>query len=149
MVITGKVKWACVHSPNTKYEPCWVIDVILDKETQQALRDAGLGERIREKDGDTIIQIKRRVERRDGSGKENFPPKVIDMYHNSFESPIGNGSICNVQFQIWDSTNKFGAFKGTDLQAVQVVEHVAYGGEEELPRLEENSQPLKDMENPF
>jgi hypothetical protein len=40
---------------------------------------------------------------------------------------IGIGSRVRVQYKPWDVSNQFGDFQGLDLQAVQVLELVAYG----------------------
>ena len=38
-----------------------------------------------------------------------------------------NGSVVKVQYNEWETTNKFGSFKGLDFQAMQVLDLVEVG----------------------
>ena len=43
---------------------------------------------------------------------------------------VGNGSKVRVQYRPWQTINSYGTFKGLDLQAMQVLELVEYGGQD-------------------
>ena len=40
---------------------------------------------------------------------------------------VGNGSEVKVQYKEWETTNKYGTFKGLDFQALQVLKLVEMG----------------------
>ena len=39
---------------------------------------------------------------------------------------VGNGSRVKVQYNEWETTNKYGTFKGLDFQAMQVLNLISY-----------------------
>lgn len=124
-VIQGKVKWASVQSPNETYEPAWQVDVVLeDMEEAKALREQGLNVK-KDKDGDVILKLKQSVYRKDGVTR-NKAPRVVDADKEVFLDLIGNGSLCNVQYNVrpWEYKGKTGV--AGDLRAVQVLELVPY-----------------------
>ena len=51
---------------------------------------------------------------------------------------VGNGSEVKIQYSEWETSNKFGDFKGLDLQAVQVLDLITYrtGDGDELGSVE-------------
>lgn len=128
-VIRGKVQWASVLEdfPNTHFEPKWSIDVILDAESKKLVESLGLGDKIKQnKDGDDAISIGRKCET--SKGTKRPAPKVIGKNGVAFTEPIGNGSVCRVQFRAdeWEYGKKSGI--RADLQGVLVEEHVPYAG---------------------
>ena len=125
--ISGKARWASVIKPNTTYEPCWSIDVILDEGNKAKVEGLGLITKYKEDVGD-YIQIKRKVTTKKGDTRD--APDVVDSKRNVWgNSLIGNGSEVNVKFHTfnWNHNNKSGI--GADLDAVQVVKLVEYGAD--------------------
>lgn len=124
-VITGNVKWACVQTPNEKYEPAWSVDVIVDSDKAKELHAQGLNVK-KDKDGDIIFKVKQKVFRKDGA--RNQPPRVVDGDKQPVLSLIGNGSVCNVQYRArpWEYAGDSGV--SADLIAIQVVDLVPYEG---------------------
>lgn len=123
-----KVKWASVQAPNEKFTPQWCIDGVLDEATARELHAQGLNVK-KDKEGDLILKFKRNVYRKDGN--RNQAPRIVGPDKQPFLDLIGNGSVCNIQYSTydWDYAGKSG--KGTDLIAVQVVEHVPFEGQED------------------
>lgn len=122
-VVTGKVKWASVKSPNTKFTPQWCIDVILDVQTAKSMKAEGYNVK-KDKDGDLVLKCKRNVKRADGT--ENAPPRVVDSSKQPFNDLIGNGSVCNIQYTPFPYTYAGRSGIATNLIGVQVMEHVPY-----------------------
>lgn len=135
-IVKGTAMWASIQQPNTQYDPCWTIDVIITEEqANQIMKDsvgknskaATAGIRLKKnKTGDYIFKIKRDVKKADGSG-ENAQPVVRDRRNRDFESLVGNGSIVNVHYDFFPWNNKYGAGVGVDLKGVQVLDLVPYG----------------------
>lgn len=135
------VKWAAVQAPNTTFDPCWSIDAVLTKEQAKALQAEGLSPK-KDKDGDIILKLKRNVDRADGT--QNNPPRVIDAGKDRFTDLIGNGSICNIQYNIYEWKWKSKAGVSAGLVAVQVLDHVPYKGAEDEFEVEEEFGGEKD-----
>ena len=132
MIIKGSCEWASIKVPNIAYEPCWTIDLLIDKMTADSVlkeskkaNSKGLKMK-KEEDGRLRIKIKRDVNRADGDG-ENKQPVLRDARNRDFNELIGNGSIVLVHcsFFEWNWKNTSGV--GADLKGVQVLEHVPYG----------------------
>ena len=123
-----KVKWARVQAdnPDTKYDPCWKVDIILTPEWKEHLEESGFKVH-QDLDGDWILRLKKKVKTR--LGKSQQPPKVVGRDGRTpFEDEIGNGSVCNVvvfaKYQPVAGTNHLAAY----LDGLQVVDLVPYGG---------------------
>lgn len=145
MKTRGKALWAKVHQPDTRWEPQWNITLELSKEEALKLKAEGL--RVKEtidKDDNIVRTFKfvRRVKRRDGSGKHNAKPTVVDAALNPFTEIIGNGSDVIVLHRPYTWSNDKGKGKGTDLCGVQIVELVPFVREES----EGSSEPAEEME---
>ena len=54
------------------------------------------------------------------------PPKLLDGNKNPIDELVGNGSKVRVQYNEWETSNKYGDFKGLDFQAMQVIDLVQY-----------------------
>jgi len=124
-IITGKCYWAKVHAPDTTYEPAWSIDICLDDNNREAIMQDGLAIKNKGDDRGDFIQIKQKVNRRDGT--ENPAPVVLDAQKNTMTKLIGNGSLVNVQYTPfeWEMNGKKGV--SPILKKVQVVNLVPYG----------------------
>jgi hypothetical protein len=141
MKLNGKCKWACVKTPNTTFEPAWSIDIVINDSQEKEIRKLGLKPKV-DKDGDTVIKLKRKVDRRDGTTNE--APKVVDANNEPFDKLIGNGSTVNVIFSVFEWENKFGSGVSADLKGVQVVDHVPFGDDEDFEPVAKNeSAPSK------
>ena len=53
-------------------------------------------------------------------------PKLFDKDKIPLDELVGNGSKVKVQYNEWETSNKYGDFKGLDFQAMQVIELVSY-----------------------
>ena len=69
--------------------------------------------------------IKRKVEGPNGMVRQ--APKLIDQFKKPLDARVGNGSTVKVQYNEWETTNKYGNFKGLDFQAMQVLNLVEVG----------------------
>lgn len=139
-VISGEAKWASVIKPNTKFEHCWCIDVVITEEQKAKLEAAGFKTK-KDKDGDLIFKIKRKVASKEG--KEFDAPEVVDAADVPFTKLIGNKSKVLVNFSPYDWEAMGNAGKAAWLNKVTVVEHVPYEEEDELDFTEGEAKPEK------
>ena len=58
------------------------------------------------------------------NGMVRNAPKLFDKEKNLMDDVVGNGSSVKVQYNEWETDNKFGTFKGLDFQAMQVLDLV-------------------------
>lgn len=151
-VISGEAKWASVIKPNTTYEPCWTIDVVINAAQKKNLEDAGFKTKV-DKDGDTVFKVKRKVTSMEG--KDFDPPEVVDTAGNPFTKLIGNKSKVKVKFSAYDWTAFGNAGKAAWLDKVIVLEHVPYEEEDETdfdtgaPVVKAASEESFDDDTPF
>jgi hypothetical protein len=127
-VTNASVKWAKVITPGKGYKTNpdeWTIDMYVTDEDRDALMARGVNPK-EDEDGNEYFRAKRRT--KTGAGKDQAPPVVVDSKKMPFTENIGNGSVCNVIVTLfpWSEGKKKGVM--LYLQAVQVVNHVAYGG---------------------
>ena len=59
MVIEGTAMWASIKSPNTKYEPKYTIDLVVDNKTAQDLDKQGFSVKFDKPEGPTLISKER------------------------------------------------------------------------------------------
>ncbi len=123
-VIQGKAYWASITTPNTKFEPVFSINLLVDEDVAQSFASKGYG--IKQMQEGPALVIKRKVAQK--NGKLNKVPKLLDSNNEELDVLVGNGSEVKVQYREWETTNHYGSFKGLDLQAVQVLNLVPYGG---------------------
>lgn len=124
MKIRGKALWASVLSPNTKYDPVYCIDLVIGDDQVKGATAAGL--KVKKTEDGNVVRFRRNVTR--ASGEVNKPPVVVDTARNPQTDLIGNGSDVNVQFSVFEWSNKYGSGTGVDLQGVQVLNLVEYVG---------------------
>lgn len=122
------VKWAKVDPefPDTKYEPCWKVDIVLDEEWKDNLTKSGFNIH-QDTDGDWVLRCKRKVKTM--KGKTQTPPRVVGLDGRTpFTEAIGNGSICNIE--VFAKYNEVAGktHLTSYLNAIQVANHVPYGG---------------------
>lgn len=126
-IVDGTVKWAAVHEPDTKYEPCWKVDLYpSDPEMIKEMKDAGFNMK-QDKEGDTFIRVKSKVTTK--GGKKNMPPSVTGRDPKvPFTDAIGNGSECKVMIYAKYMDVAGVTYLPAYLNGVQVMEHVSYDG---------------------
>lgn len=142
MKARGTAMWACVHTPNTTYEAEYSIKLIVNPETDKALK--GLGLKGKREDEGIVYKFYRKQFRKDGT--ENKKPVVVSRDNTPFSDLVGNGSEVIVQFSTYEWSNSFGSGINADLQGVQVIDLVSYrpGDGEEFEVIEDdNSEPAK------
>jgi hypothetical protein len=122
-ILEGTAYWASVTTPNTTFEPMYSVNLVVDEATAADFKARGFS--IKEMDEGPAIIIKRKVAGKDGTVRR--APKLVDQHKNPLDAKVGNGSVVKVQYNEWETTNKFGSFKGLDFQAMQVLELVEVG----------------------
>lgn len=120
MILTGKAYWAHITVPNTRFEPAYSVDLVVEDDVAEQLKAEGYNIKAKEF-GNTIV-LKRKVNKKDGTQRP--APKLMDAARATFSEAVGNGSLVRAQVRPWDT----GTHKGFELQAVQVLEHVPYAG---------------------
>jgi len=123
----GIAYWANVTSPNTKYEPVYTVDLVVDDEVANDFESRGFKVKTLTVSDEVVgrsINIKRKVNGPNGMVRK--APKLLDRNKLPIDELVGNGSRVKVQFNEWEVENKYGAFKGLDLQAVQVIDLISY-----------------------
>lgn len=153
-----EVQWAHIQQPDTRYDPVWKIDVVVNDDIMKALNieikefseKVGLPfKKMKPKLNDNdekVITIKRNVARADGG--ENSQPVCKGTVKDELTGElvnitdlVGNGSVCNVQYSLFKwGPNKYGTGISLDFKGVQVLSLVSYGaadgdefGEEDTP----------------
>jgi len=129
-VIQGKAYWASVTTPNTTYEPVYTVDLVVDEKVANDFESRGFRVKnlsIKDESGSETpvgraITIKRKVNGPNGMVRN--APKLFDANKNPMDEIVGNGSTVKVQYNEWETDNKYGSFKGLDFQAMQVIDLV-------------------------
>tara|TARA_R110000824_G_scaffold385252_1_gene579445 strand:+ start:177 stop:611 length:435 start_codon:yes stop_codon:yes gene_type:complete len=125
----GLAYWASVTSPNTKYEPVYSVDLVVDSDIANDFENRGFKVKnlvINNEEVGKAITIKRKVNGRKGVRPA---PKLYNKNKEEIDTSVGNGSKVKVQYDEWEITNDFGYFKGLDFKAMQVIDLVSYKAE--------------------
>jgi len=122
-ILEGTAYWASVTTPNTTFEPTYSVNLVVDEATAADFKARGFS--IKEMDEGPSIVIKRKVDGKDGTVRS--APRLVDQYKKPLDAKVGNGSVVKVQYNEWETTNKYGSFKGLDFQAMQVLDLVEVG----------------------
>ena len=125
-VVEGTAYWASIKTPNTKFEPVYTVNLVVDEDTANDF--ASRGHKIKQMDEGPSIIIKRKVN--GPNGMVRVAPRLLDVDKNEVNYAVGNGSKIRVQYNEYEGTNKFGDYKGLDLQAIQVLDLVEYRSED-------------------
>tara|TARA_Y100001938_G_scaffold121119_1_gene168450 strand:+ start:81 stop:494 length:414 start_codon:yes stop_codon:yes gene_type:complete len=125
-VVNGTAYWASIKTPNTKFEPVYTINLVVDEDTANDF--ASRGHKIKQMDEGPSIIIKRKVN--GPNGMVRTAPRLLDAEKQEVNFSVGNGSKVRVQFNEYEGENKYGPYKGLDLQAVQVLDLVEYRAED-------------------
>ena len=121
-ILEGTAKWASITTPNTKFEPVYTVDLIVDEDTANDF--ASRGHKIKQHDEGPAIVIKRKVNGPNGMVRP--APRLLDESKQEVTTAVGNGSKVRVQFNEYAGEGKYGPYTGLDLQAVQIVDLVPY-----------------------
>ena len=122
-LVEGLAYWASVTTPNTRFEPVYTVNLVVDDKTAKEF--ASKGHKIKQMNEGPSIVIKRKVT--DKKGNARPVPKLVDANKQPITDLIGNGSKVKVQYHEWETSNQYGDFKGLDFQAMQVIDLVPYG----------------------
>ena len=139
MVYEGTAMWASITTPNTRFEPKYSIDLVVDNDMAQALKSEGYKVKFDKEEGPTIT-MKRNVNGPNGMIRK--APKLVDRDKNELDCLVGNGSKVRVQARPWEMVRNGQEFKGLELQAVQVLDLVQYssGYGDEFDALESEAE---------
>ena len=124
----GRAYWASITSPNTRFEPVYTVDLVLEDSVADDFETRGFKVKnlvINDEAVGRAINIKRKVNKANGTG-QNKVPMLVDKNKMPMDELIGNGSLVRVQYNEWETENRFGHFKGLDLQGVQVLDLIPY-----------------------
>ena len=122
----GTAYWASIKTPNTRFDPVYTINLVVDDDTANDF--ASRGHTIKEVEGQPSVVIKRKV---DGpNGMVRPAPRLLDANKQEVNYSVGNGSKVKVQFNEYSGENQYGPYTGLDLQAVQVIDLVEYRSED-------------------
>ena len=125
-LVEGLAYWASVTTPNTKFEPVYSVNLLVDDDIAKEF--AKKGHKIKQMDEGPSIVIKRKVN--GPNGMVRTAPRLLDAEKNEVNYSVGNGSKVRVQFNEYQGENKYGPYTGLDLQAVQVIDLVEYRAED-------------------
>ena len=123
----GIADWANVTLPNTKFEPVYTVDLVIDDEVANNYESRGFKVKTLTVNDEVVgrsINIKRKVNGPNGMVRKS--PKLLDRNKEPIDEQVGNGSRVKVQFNEWEVENKYGTFKGLDFQAMQVIDLISY-----------------------
>ena len=123
-ILEGSVKWASITTPNTKFEPVYTVDLIVDEETANDF--ASRGHKVKQHDEGPALVIKRKVNGPNGMIRP--APRLLDASKQEINTAVGNGSKVRVEYNEYSGEGKCGPYTGLDLQAVQVIDLVPYKG---------------------
>jgi|TARA_Y100000114_G_scaffold78585_1_gene72330 hypothetical protein len=135
-ILNGIAKWASITTPNTKFEPVYTVDLIVDQKIADDF--ASRGHKVKQHDEGPALVIKRKVNGPNGMTRP--APRLLNTDKQEINVAVGNGSKVRVQFNEYSGEGKYGPYQGLDLQAVQVTDLVEYksaDGEELLSDGEE------------
>ena len=135
-ILNGIAKRASITTPNTKFEPVYTVDLIVDQKIADDF--ASRGHKVKQHDEGPALVIKRKVNGPNGMTRP--APRLLNTDKQEINVAVGNGSKVRVQFNEYSGEGKYGPYQGLDLQAVQVTDLVEYksaDGEELLSDGEE------------
>ena len=135
-VVRGTAYWAYVTTPNTTYEPCYTVNLVVDQATAADFEERGFN--IKQMDEGPALIIKRKVNGPGGMIRK--APKLKDAKKNEIDLGVGNGSEVVVQYKEWESTWKNRTYKGLDFQQMQVLKLVEYNAEKDEFDIEDDEE---------
>ena len=121
-ILEGTAYWASITTPNTRFEPVYTVNVVVDDDTANEF--ASRGHKVKQMDEGPAIIVKRKVN--GPNGRVRPAPRLLDSNKVELKVAVGNGSKVRVQYNEYSGEGKFGPYIGLDLQAVQVLDLVPY-----------------------
>ena len=121
-IIEGTAYWASITTPNTRFEPVYTVNVVVDADTANEF--ASRGHKVKQMDEGPAVIVKRKVN--GPNGRVRPAPRLLDSNKVELKVAVGNGSKVRVQYNEYSGEGKFGPYIGLDLQAVQVLDLVPY-----------------------
>ena len=121
-IIEGTAYWASITTPNTRFEPVYTVNVVVDDDTANEF--ASRGHKVKQMDEGPAVIVKRKVN--GPNGRVRPAPRLLDSNKAELKVAVGNGSKVRVQYNEYSGEGKFGPYIGLDLQAVQVLDLVPY-----------------------
>lgn len=121
-IIEGTAYWASITTPNTRFEPVYTVNVVVDDDTANEF--ASRGHKVKQMDEGPAVIVKRKVN--GPNGRVRPAPRLLDSNKVELKVAVGNGSKVRVQYNEYSGEGKFGPYIGLDLQAVQVLDLVPY-----------------------
>ena len=121
-ILEGTAYWASIRTPNTKFEPMYTVNLIVDEDVADDF--ASRGHKVKQMDEGPALIIKRKVN--GPNGRVRPAPRLLDQNKLDINTAVGNGSKIRVQYSEYEGEGKFGPYIGLDLQAVQVLDLVPY-----------------------
>jgi len=125
-LIEGTAYWASIKQPNTRFEPVYSVNLVIDDDTANDF--ASRGHKLKQMDEGQAVIIKRKVNGPNGMVRP--APRLLDVNKQEVNYAVGNGSKVKIQYAEYEGSNKFGDYVGLDLQAVQVLDLVEYRSED-------------------
>lgn len=131
MKTKGIVKYSATNRLDTKFDPQWYVDIIIDKEEKKRLEEIGLKIKMEVDENENVIyrfKASRKEARKKGNQVvgTNPAPVVVDAALRPFDGIIGQGSEVYVVHRPYQWKN--GKGWSSDLQKVQILELVPYAG---------------------
>lgn len=127
MKIQGKLYYAWLSKPDTRYGSYYHVDVVVsEEEAEKITKDSGITpSKGKLPEGSEGILFKFKTSAQNSDGSLNEPPMVVDSDKNEVDLIIGNGSLGNVivspyHNKTYDTTT--GILKG--VQVLELVEYV-------------------------
>ena len=123
----GTAYWASVTTPNTNFEPVYTVDLVVSDDVANDFESRGFRVKTLTVQDEVVgraLNIKRKVNGLNGMVRK--APALVDQNKVPLDVAVGNGSRVKVQYNEWETSNKYGDFKGLDFQAMQVLELVSY-----------------------
>lgn len=123
-VLEGTAYWAFVTTPNTTYDPCYTVNLVVDNEIAQQFEDRGFT--VKQMNEGPAVIIKRKVNGPNGMIRK--APVLLDRRKQEIDVSVGNGSHVKVQYKEWESQWNGKTFKGLDFVKMQVLSLVEFNG---------------------
>lgn len=123
-VIEGHAYWSFVTTPNTKFTPCYSVNLVVNQDLADDYRQRGFP--VKDMDEGPALIIKRKVNGPNGMVRE--APELVDKFKQPIDVNVGNGSRVKVLCKEWDTKWNGQVYKGLDFKAMQVIELVEYEG---------------------
>ena len=121
-IIEGTAYCASITTHNTRFEPVYTVNVVVDDDTANEF--ASRGHKVKQMDEGPAVIVKRKVN--GPNGRVRPAPRLLDSNKAELKVAVGNGSKVRVQYNEYSGEGKFGPYIGLDLQAVQVLDLVPY-----------------------